>query len=57
MVVLWCYGSIVAAGVLYANTVTVLKKVKKEEDTSGNTLIGSICMMFILMSIYAILIR
>ncbi len=57
MDVLWYYGSIVAAGVLYANTVTILKKVKKEEDTSGNTLIGSICIMFILMSIYAILIR
>jgi len=42
---------IVAAVILYVNTVSILKKVKKEEKTIINTIIGSICSAIIIWSI------
>jgi len=47
-------ASIVAVVVLYVNTVSILKKVKREEDTAVNTIVGSFCLIVILISIYGI---
>jgi len=33
---------------IYVNNVSILKKVKKEEDTALNTIVGSICLVIIL---------
>ena len=48
------FVAIVAVIILYVNTITILKKVKKEEDTCRNTWIGSICLIVIFSSIYLI---
>lgn len=51
---LYFYGSIIAGIVLYVNTVSILKKVKKEESTFYNTIVGCICTIVILTSIFVI---
>lgn len=51
------YASIVAVAILYANTVSILKKVQKEQDTSINTIVGCICSIVILYSIFGLCAR
>jgi len=54
----WNYwGSIIAVIYLYVNTVSIIKKIKNDEDTSSNTLVGSILSGFILLSIMTISMR
>lgn len=48
------YASIIAAVILYANTVSVLKKVHQEQETVINTVVGSICLVVIIISIFVI---
>ncbi|WP_157668746.1 hypothetical protein [Lachnoclostridium phytofermentans] len=50
----YAYLGILAAIVLYINTVTIIKKVKKDEDTAVNTIFGCMCMCFILIAIFSI---
>lgn len=47
------YASIIAVVILYVNTVSIIKRVQKEQDTAINTLIGCICSIVALVSIYA----
>jgi len=51
------WGSIIAVIYLYVNTVSIIKKIKNDEETSPNTLIGSILSGFILLSIFIISMR
>jgi succinate-acetate transporter protein len=46
------YGSIIAAMAFYINLVSTLKHINKEQDTSINTIIGSLLLGFILFSIF-----
>ncbi|MCC5910183.1 MAG: hypothetical protein JJT76_07080 [Clostridiaceae bacterium] len=48
------YASIIAVVILYVNTISVLKKVQKEEDTQNNAIIGSICLVVILVAVFEI---
>lgn len=48
------YLSFLAAIILYTNTVSIIKKVHKEEITTGNTIIGCVCLIIILVTIYTI---
>lgn len=47
----WFYGSIVAIAILYINIETTLKKIKDNQDTQVNTVIGVFCSIFIFVSI------
>lgn len=48
------YDSIIAVVILYVNTVYILKKVNEKQNTTANTVLGSICCIVILASIWAI---
>ena len=48
------YWAIIAGVILYINIVSILKKVKQDKDTIVNTLIGCLCIMVILVSIFMI---
>jgi len=48
------YASIVAIVILNINIVSTIKRVKNEQETSINTLIGIICSIIIFVSIVAI---
>lgn len=45
------YGSVIAAMALYANIVATAKKIKNNENTAGNTFLGSILVGFIIYSL------
>lgn len=47
----WFYGSIVAIAILYINIESTLKKIKDDQDTQVNTVIGVFCSIFIFVSI------
>jgi hypothetical protein len=46
------YGSIAAAIYLYIKTISIVKKIKHNEETDLDTFIGSILLGFIMFSIY-----
>ena len=50
----YIYGSIIASIAFYINLVSTLKHVHKEEDTTSNTLFGSLLLGFIMLSIITI---
>lgn len=48
------FGSVVAGVLLYINTVSIIKKVRKEENTEFNTLFGCISVAFIIYASFII---
>lgn len=54
MEAVWFYGSIVAIAILYINIEITLKKIKDNQDTQVNTVIGVCCSIFIFISIVLI---
>lgn len=50
----YAYLAFIAAIILYINTITIIKKVKKDENTSAHTFSGCICIILILVSIFEI---
>lgn len=48
------YGSMIAIIIFINNMVSVLKKVKNNEDTSGSTVLMCISLMFIMYSIFVL---
>lgn len=50
------YGSIIASMVLYANTISIMKKIKDDQDISGNKSLGVLLVGFIVFSVLQILI-
>lgn len=48
------YVSIIGGMLLYINTVSIMKKIKKGEDTNLNTLVGAILVGAIIFSIFVI---
>jgi len=47
-------GSIIGSMVLYVNMVSTIKRIKKDENTGANTVIGCICVAFIMYSVFII---
>lgn len=45
---------IVAAIILYINTVSIIKKVKRDEETFDNTIVGSFCLAVIIVCIFVV---
>jgi bacteriorhodopsin len=48
----YTFAAIIAVVILYVNTVSILKKVRKEQETIINTIIGCVCLIVILISIF-----
>lgn len=57
MIFLYFYAPIIAVVILYINTVSLLKKIKKEQNTSINTIIGCICLIVIIVSVLVLCIK
>lgn len=46
--------ALISAVLLYINTITIIKKIKKDENTTLYTIFGCMCICFILASIFDI---
>lgn len=44
--------TLLAAIILYINTITTIKKIKEDESTIANTILGCICICFIIVAIF-----
>lgn len=52
MSLLFFYGSVIAAMVLYGNTLSAMKNINDNKDIETNLIVGCICAGFIMFSIY-----
>ena len=50
----YLYGAIIAMILLYINTTTIMKKIKRDEDIILNNILGSIAIFTFFICIYSI---
>ena len=55
--IVYFYGSIIASVILYINIVTIIRKIKNNENTDADTVLGCVCIAFITFSFLSLCMR